>query len=69
MNASEDEFYTEIVNVLNASTNYITTKQQLDRQNRNIQESTKNQNCKNCRWAGCRNYGKDRSTCNKYIRQ
>ena len=24
-------------------------------------------NCKTCRWVGCRNYGKDSSSCEKYI--
>lgn len=24
-------------------------------------------NCKTCRWAGCRNYGKELSACENYI--
>lgn len=25
------------------------------------------QNCKTCRWVGCKNYGKEMSACNMYI--
>lgn len=25
------------------------------------------QNCKTCRWVGCRNYGKEKGSCNMYI--
>ena len=27
----------------------------------------KQKSCKNCKWVGCRNYGKDMPACEKYI--
>lgn len=26
-------------------------------------------NCKNCRWVGCRDYGKEKNACDKHIQE
>ena len=42
---------------------------QLKGENMEKDKKAEGPSCKNCEWAGCKDYGKDKHSCDKYIKE